>query len=204
MLPVLLLAILLMVPFVVIAEKRRRMKGIFVGAVAALLVAQLGLFAFHQSVWSIALLLLLFFTAFNLLEATLPSLIAKVAPPEAKGTAMGVYSTSQFLGAFVGGFLGGWMHQQWGLEGVFLFGSVVTALWLMVASGMTPPRYLSSHPLRVGPMDAAQASELRATLLAIDGVGEASVIADQGMAYLKVDLERVDLRALDEFSAPAG
>jgi len=203
-LPVLLLAIALMIPFVVIAEKRRKMKQIFVGAIAVLMLSQLGFYALHQSLWSIGLMLLLFFTAFNLLEATLPSLIAKVAPAEAKGTAMGVYSTSQFVGAFTGGFLGGWMHLHWGIEGVFLFGASATAIWLLVASGMAQPNYLSSHPLRVGILSPDQAQLLQARLLEIDGVGEACVVAEEGMAYLKVDLERVDMALLDKFSPAQG
>ncbi|MES9845398.1 MAG: MFS transporter, partial [Candidatus Sedimenticola sp. 6PFRAG5] len=107
-LPVLLFAMAIMIPFVVIAEKRRKMKGVFVGAVFAIALAQFGFMWLHESIAGIAIALLVYFTAFNVLEATLPSLIAKVAPAESKGTAMGVYSTSQFIGAFLGGLIGGW------------------------------------------------------------------------------------------------
>ena len=106
-LPVMVLSVAAMVPFIILAERKRRMKQVFLGAVVALGLAELGLSQGFHTLGGIAVALFVFFTAFNLLEATLPSLISRVAPPAAKGTAMGVYSTSQFFGAFLGGSLGG-------------------------------------------------------------------------------------------------
>jgi MFS family permease len=200
-LPVLLFAMALMIPFVVIAEKRRKMKQVFLGSVGVLVLAQLGFYTLHESVWGIGIMLLAFFTAFNVLEATLPSLIAKVAPADSKGTAMGVYSTSQFSGAFLGGLVGGWIHAGYGLEGVFLFGALAALAWLLGASGMSQPAYLNSHLLKVGVMDEAQAAELRAELMAIEGVGDAAVVAEEGVAYMKVDPQVIDFSRLDEFRA---
>ncbi|MET0094341.1 MAG: MFS transporter, partial [Sedimenticola sp.] len=199
-LPVLLLAMALMVPFVVIAEKRRKMKGVFLGSVAAIVLAQLGFASLHQSVFGIGIALLLYFTAFNVLEATLPSLIAKMAPAESKGTAMGVYSTSQFIGAFLGGLIGGWVYTHFQLQGVFLFGAAATLVWLLVAAGMKKPDYFSSYLVKVGEMDEAQAWELQAELQAMEGVGEVSVVGHEGMAYMKVDPQVVDYEALEKFS----
>ena len=140
-LPVMLVSIAAMVPFVIIAERRGRMKPVFLGAVAAApgwpssrsAGAQRQFLGLRMRRWW------LFFTAFNLLEATLPSLVSKVAPVDAKGTAMGVYSTSQFAGAFCGGLIGGWMHQQFGIQAVFAAGTLAALLWLLFASGMTKP-----------------------------------------------------------------
>lgn len=199
-LPVMLLAMGLMIPFVVIAEKRRKMKPVFLAAIFTLVLSQLGFFTLQQSLAGLAFSLLLFFTAFNLLEATLPSLVSKIAPVESKGTAMGVYSTSQFVGAFFGGLIGGWMHTHYGLEGVFLFGAAATLVWFLVAFGMAPPPYLSSYLLKVGSMEEAQAGALCTRLLEIEGVGDAYVVADEGVAYLKVDSKVVDHTALDAFS----
>ena len=199
-LPVMVLAMITMVPFVVIAEKRRKMKPVFLMAIGALAVSLLGFSQLYQSLIGLSLMLFLYFTAFNLLEATLPSLVAKVAPADSKGTAMGVYSTSQFLGAFLGGVLGGWIYAHHGLEGVFLFATLAALLWFVVAFGMERPRYVSSHVLRVGVMDQAQASELRGVLLDIDGVDDAAVDAENGMAYLKIDVDVVDKAQLDQFA----
>ncbi|PLY16998.1 MAG: MFS transporter [Sedimenticola sp.] len=199
-LPVLLLAMVMMIPFVVIAEKRRQMKPVFLAGVAALMLSLLGFSQFYQSLVGLSLMLFLFFTAFNLLEATLPSLIAKVAPADSKGTAMGVYSTSQFMGAFLGGVVGGWIYTHHDMPGVFLFAALAALVWLIIASGMAQPSYVSSHVLRVGAMDEAQASELRAALLDIAGVADAAVDEVEGMAYLKIDPQVIDLTKLDQFA----
>lgn len=199
-LPVVLLAMLFMVPFIVIAEKRRKMRQIFLLAISAIGLAQLGFILFQSSLAGFAAALLLFFTAFNLLEASLPSLISKMAQAESKGTAMGVYSTSQFVGAFLGGMLGGWIYGQFHLVGVFLFGAGASLLWLLVASGMRQPSYLSSYLINVGQMDSLNAQELQMQLREIPGVGEAVVMGQEGVAYLKVDTQSVDFALLDEFS----
>ncbi len=198
-LPVLLLSVFLMIPFIVIAEKRNKMKPVFLGAVLTLALAQLGLYLWHGGIVGLFISLLLFFVAFNLLEATLPSIVSKVAPAASKGTAMGVYSTSQFAGAFVGGVAGGWMHGQYGLGGVFLFGTVAALVWLLAAFGMQRPANLSSHLLNVGPIDEAQAWELQSELVAISGVADAAVVAAEGVAHLKVDKNLVDFAELDAF-----
>jgi len=145
-------------------------------------------------------LLFVFFAAFNLLEASLPSLVAKQSPSHVKGTAMGVYSTSQFLGIFVGGILGGWIHEHFGMSSVFLFGASIVAVWLVTAVTMQRPRYLSSYILDVGQQDQASATDLAGQLMSVPGVMEAVVIANEGMAYLKIDKKSVDEVALDAFS----
>lgn len=138
-LPVLMVSIAIMIPFIVIAERRNKMKQVFLGAVLTLVLAQSGLFLWHASLAGLLFSLVLFFTAFNLLESTLPSIVSKVASVTSKGTAMGVYSTSQFSGAFVGGVAGGWIHGQFGLSGVFLFGAAAALVWLVAAFGMQNP-----------------------------------------------------------------
>ena len=95
-----------------------------------------------------ALLLTLFFVAFNVLEATQPSWISRIAPPSSKGTALGVYNTLQSLGLFLGGVLGGWLGQSFGPAAVSLFCAVLALVWLALASSMNPP------PLRVAPAAA--------------------------------------------------
>ncbi|WP_428622056.1 MFS transporter [Sedimenticola sp.] len=199
-LPVVLLAMVLMVPFIVIAEKRRKMKQVFLLAILAIGMAQVGFILLNSTLVGFGLALLLFFTAFNLLEASLPSLISKMAPVESKGTAMGVYSTSQFVGAFLGGTVGGWVYGHYHLVGVFIFGALAALLWFVLAMGMTPPGYFSSYLINVGILDPMSASQLQATLSNMPGVGEAVVMAEEGIAYLKVDAQAVDFALLDEFS----
>jgi len=199
-LPVMVLAIVSMIPFVVIAEKKHKMKQVFGAAVLILALAQASFMMFSDSLAGMVFGLFIFFMAFNVLEATLPSLIAKVAMPNFKGTAMGVYSTCQFLGAFIGGWLGGWTRGAWGAEYVFLLSGVAAVVWFVLASTMVHPRYLSSYMIRVGDIDAQAAKKLVPQLTSVTGVAEAIVEPDDGIAYLKVDLHALDRDALQQFS----
>lgn len=197
-LPVFVLAIASMVPFVIIAEKKRRMKLVFVSFIALVAAAEGGFVWAGDSFWAVFALLYLFFTGFNLLEATLPSMVSKTAPPDLKGTAMGVYSTAQFLGAFAGGAGGGAIYGRFGIEAVFLYAALVGALWFAVAVAMRPPRHLSSVLVNVEGLDVDQAAHLSGRLLSVPGVAEAVVLAEDGVAYLKVDRDLLDRAALNE------
>lgn len=199
-LPVMLLSMALMVPFIIIAEKRRKMKEIMTLSVAALVVAEFMLMVGYHSMVLIIIALLVFFIAFNVLEASLPSLIVKAAPADLKGTAMGVYSSFQFIGAFVGGSMGGLLYGAFGLEGVFLGCAMMLVVWLFVVKTMRNPRYLGSFMINVGPVDKEQASHLVHELTNVTGVAEAVVIPEDGIAYLKVDNHAVDKHALSQFS----
>lgn len=201
-LPVMLLAIALSIPFIVVAEKRHKLKQILLGAAAILGLSEVGIIGMGQGIGMMAVLLLLFFTAFNLLEATLPSLVAKFAPVDAKGTAMGVYSTAQFLGAFIGGVAGGWVHGRWGVNGVFLMCAVAIGGWWLLMLGMRQPSYLASQLLQVGALDATGARELEQSLRRVRGVVEVVVNGVDGVAYLKVDARHLDMAALEAYSVP--
>jgi MFS family permease len=139
-LPVVLLSFILMLPPVFIGEKFGKMKQVLLGAVVLLLAVQIGLWiAFAQvAVNSAALifLLLLFFIAFNILEASQPSLVSRMAPPAAKGAALGVYNTLQGLAIFCGGVLGGVMQKHIGAASVFILGAALSLTWLIIAFSM--------------------------------------------------------------------
>lgn len=201
-LPVLILSIVLIMPLVIQAEKKRLMKQILIGAILGLGLACAGMYGWHQNLGGLVLMLVLFFTAFNLLEASLPSLVAKIAPVTHKGTAMGAFSTAQFLGAFLGGLAGGWLSQEYGLAGVFLGNAVLSSVWLVFALTMRQPHYLSSYLLRVGELDAGKAEDLVNRLSKVAGVEEAVVVPEDGVAYLKVDKRALDRDALGAFSSP--
>lgn len=198
-LPVMLLAMALTIPFIILAEKLRRMKLVFTAAVLLLLCSQLGLAWRHDLFWYIAVLLQLFFLAFNLLEATLPSLVSKIAPAQSKGTAMGVYTSSQFIGAFIGGAVGGWLHGQYGSGAVFAFSALLIAVWWLAALTMREPPYLSSEMFSVEVADAVEARLMEQELVTLAGVAQAAVNVDDGVVYLKVDKRELDREALERF-----
>lgn len=199
-LPVFLLSVAIMVPFIIIAETKRRMKQIFVGAIGVLAVAELNLVFGGESVWHLALTMVVFFTAFNLLEASLPSLVSKMSPADRKGTAMGLYSSSQFIGAFLGGVLGGLSHEIAGAQGVFLMCSFALLVWLLLAYTMKNPRYVSTYLLKIGKIEPSQVNQMVSTLVSVQGVAEAVVEPEEGIAYLKVELHALDKDALLKYS----
>jgi len=136
--------------------------------------------------WEIVIGVQIFFLAFNLMEALLPSLISKEAPAGYKGTAMGIYSTSQFLGVAIGGSLGGWVDGFFDSQTVFLAGALLAVVWLLVASTMQEPPYVSSLRIAI-PEDVAVDNALQQRLLAMEGVSEAMVVSEERSVYVKID-----------------
>ena len=138
-LPVVLVSFVMMLPPILIGERRSKMKQVFLAAIALMLLVQLGFWLFlgYPGHWSLlAMLLLAFFVAFNILEACQPSLVSRLAPPAAKGAALGVYNTLQALGLFCGGALGGWLTQHVSPGAVFMVAAALSFAWLIIASGM--------------------------------------------------------------------
>ncbi|MCQ4271376.1 MULTISPECIES: MFS transporter [Pseudomonas] len=198
----LLIGFFAMVPFIIYAEKKRKMKRVLLGAISVLLICELFFWLFGSSLTALVVGTVVFFTAFNLLEASMPSLISKVSPAGGKGTAMGVYSTSQFLGAAVGGILGGWFYQHGGLATVFIGCAVLCAIWLAFAVTMREPPYVTSLRLPLSP-DAAADAGLAERLLAVPGVADAMVVVEEAAAYVKVDTEQLDRTSLERLVDPA-
>ena len=168
------------------------MKGVFISAVMALIVSQIMLFYGSGNLVVLLTALIVFFSAFNVMEASLPSLITKVAPPDVKGTAMGVYSSLQFLGIFIGGIIGGMAHQHGGSAGVFALTTALAVLWLIAAAGMAQPSYLTTRLVPIADNQLSDAAGLAAKLRQVPGVAEAVIIAEENLAYLKVDSKSFD------------
>jgi predicted MFS family arabinose efflux permease len=198
-LPVLILAFIAMVPFIIIAEKRRKMKSVFLGAVIVLGLVQLAWAFGSHSVTSILIALWLFFTAFNILEASLPSMMSKLSPLENKGTALGIYSTAQFLGAFIGGAAGGFLYGHFDVTGVFIAGAVITLVWLFFVFPMNQPRHLSTKIIELPQLNTDNANDMARQLNAINGVIETMIVAEEHVAYVKYAAEELDMNELDAF-----
>jgi MFS family permease len=200
-LPVMAGAFVLMVPPVILAERWGRQKAIFLGSIALLFAGQLGMMWLSRTGIGIAVSLLLFFIGFNLLEASLPSFVSRAAPPDAKGTAVGVYSSVQSLGTFVGAVVGGFISQRLGAASLFGWCAAATVLWLAVAAGMRGPQPGTTRTYSVPRLDNKRAAGLSSKLAAVAGVREVMVLAGEGIAYLKVDSARFDERSVLELIA---
>ncbi|AVJ16513.1 MFS transporter [Serratia rhizosphaerae] len=184
------------VPFIIYAEKKRRMKQVFMGCVAVLFAAELVLLISGQHLWGIIAGVQLFFMAFNVMEAILPSLISKESPAGYKGTAMGVYSTSQFIGVAIGGSLGGWLYGLHGAGLVFIAGAVIAAVWFIISSTMQEPPYVSSLRITLSEL-AVKDTSLASRLQAQPGVAEAIVVPEERSAYVKVDTKQTNRGQLE-------
>jgi len=195
--PVMLLSAVFMIPLIILAERKGLMRQIFAGTVLLLAVAQLVMWQGYQSLAGLVIGLFLFFLAFNFLEAALPSLVSRAAPLATKGTAIGVYTTFEFLGAFAGGAAGGWLYGEFGIGAVFVFSAGLLLLWFVLALKTPAVTHLTTRTVNVGSQAPAEAQMMAQRLSAVPGVAEAVVKAEEGVAYLKVDAGRLDQEALE-------
>ena len=183
-LPLLFIGFAVAIPFIIVAEKKRMMRQVFLGAIALMTVALVVLALGSQVGVGIILGLLLYFMGFNLLEATIPSWISKRAPVANKATAMGLNSSSQFFGAFIGGAMGGLLLTQsnllaWGIL------AAVMAIALVLIIPIADPPYLSSTTVTI-PKDI-DIQDWSQQMMAVNGVDELVVMAKEQVAYLKLD-----------------
>jgi MFS family permease len=188
-LPILLGSFLLMIPAIIVGEKRGLLKPIFIGAVALMLVAQLCFAGLIHSFWGIIFSLFTYFVAFNILEASLPSLISKLAPAAAKGTAMGVYNTAQSLGVAVGGLVGGYLAHHYDYPTVFLFCAVLMSFWLLLTFSMKTPPAVRTKMYHLERTTEAQATALTKKISALPYVHEAIAIAKEGVLIVKINTQ---------------
>ncbi|MFC0323446.1 MFS transporter [Gallibacterium melopsittaci] len=180
-----LIAFVSVIPGIIIAEVKRKMRTVFLCCIVILITAEATLWQAHNQLWVLIGGTLLFFIAFNLMEALLPSLISKEAPAGSKGTAMGIYSTFQFFGAAVGGSVGGWIAEHEGTMVLLLSATLMACLWLIFAFTMKEPPYLAN--LRIQLMDYSKDKNLTNFFLQQTGVHEAIIIPEEQCAYIKID-----------------
>ncbi|WP_419833189.1 MFS transporter [Endozoicomonas atrinae] len=188
----------MIIPLIIFSERQRLLKQCYCFSIVLLFVA----FAlFYQGVLSSAMLLaglFIFFFGFNFLEATLPSLVSKLAPAGTRGTVMGVYSTSQFLGAALGGSLGGFAIEYGGIAGAIVLCTIPTALWCWLSVTMKQPPYVSTMVMALNP-ELGDISSMGERLAGIVGVQEVTVLSAEKTAYLKVDKQALNWSELKQF-----
>lgn len=186
-LPGLLIAFVISMGLIGSAERKQRVKPYFLLGILLLILAESSLFLGLMNSTALLIGIVLFFTGFTLLEAFLPSLISRTAPAARKGSAMGIYSCSQFSGIFVGGFLGGWIYGQFSFSGVYIFCFALALFWFALAYFMQPPRYLVIQMLRFLPAKHPDSETIAQQLRSIPGMAEVTFIAEESMAYLKME-----------------
>jgi MFS family permease len=197
-LPVFVISIALMLPMIIRAEKKARMKPMYLLGIGLVLLSELGM-GWFGSFWALFAMLVLFFGGFNFLEASMPSLVAKIAPADRKGTAMGLFSTAQFFGAFAGGTFGGSLLALGEPQRGFLLLTALPLLWLLVAAFMPNPQPVSTRLVSLAGWDEEAMHRFESQVRQIRGVREVSVFPEDQSAYLKVEsgsFDEQELKAL--------
>lgn len=193
-----LVAFITVLPFIIYAEKQRKMKQVFLFCIFLLIIAQAILISADATLWLIIAGIQVFFIGFNIMEALLPSLISKEAPAGYKGTAMGIYSTSQFLGVALGGILGGWLYQHYDAQIVFGGCLFIGFIWFIVSLTLRQPPYVSSLRIELPKnLSLSQQDKLEHIFKQQPGVNEAVIIADEQSAYIKVDTKLTTRKTLE-------
>ncbi|KMJ46298.1 membrane protein [Xenorhabdus khoisanae] len=192
-----LISFVAVLPFIIYAETKRRMKQVFLLCIGMLFIAEVVLWSQGSHLWGIFAGIQIFFLAFNIMEAILPSLISKEAPAGYKGTAMGVYSTSQFLGVALGGILGGMLYELQGASLVFMGGIALTTLWFIISLTLRQPPYVSSIRL-ILPEQLPTPDSLEKKILAQTGVKDIVIVPEELSAYVKVDTKLTNRAQLEQ------
>lgn len=196
--PVLIGSFFLMVPFIIYASKKAKEKEVFLTAIVGLSISMVGLYFGAADLNAIIVFVLLFFVAFNYLEASLPALVSRISPAGNKGSAMGIYSSSQFFGAFLGGIMGGVVANFANPQLVFAAAALMGLLWLAIAWSMEVPKRSKPLSMDIHCEDEVQAELLADQLVGLPGVLEATVVFEENRVYLKVDEKLFDIALANE------
>lgn len=192
-------AVVLMLPMIIIAEKKRQHARVMLVGVLLIATVQFSFGMFSFPLTMVVIAMVIYFTGFNLMEALLPSMISRIAPLSGKGTALGVYSTSQFAGAFLGGPVAGLIIQYKGMDGVYLVGGLMAMLWAVLLLGLRNPPALTAYTLTMPDVAKDSFPSLVEEIKAIEGVSEAIALPEAGAVYLKVDKKTLDNERLAQY-----
>lgn len=186
-LPTLLGSFFLMVPFMIWALKKQKEKQMFIASIMLLVITLALLYSVPNTLPLLIIATLMFFTSFNYLEATMPSMLSRIAPAGVKGTAMGVFTSSQFLGAFCGGIIGGFVAQKYNEQAIFIVMLSFCLLWLFFALSMKKMKKSKAYSFTFTSDSEEHTEALAEKLIAMPGVVEATLVHSDLVAYVKLD-----------------
>jgi MFS family permease len=197
-LSVMLFSLILLVPVVILSEKYAKTKQAFLFAISLCAASHLFLSTNPSTINAFFIAMLGFFWGFNLLEASMPSLVSKYSNPVSKGLSMGVFSSSQFLGAFFGGVMAGAIVQNYGHNGVFLFAFIMFLLWFLVALSMRNPVGYETLTIDLKDIDRQQRESFVSRCYDLKGVTDVTVISEDQIAYVKTNKKVFQQQQFDQ------
>lgn len=190
-LPVLFTSVIAMAGLMVLSKRIGQAKIIKL-SIGLLVCAFIGLYFSSGQFISLAIMVWLFFSAFNFLEANFPALVSSIAPAGKKGSAMGIYASSQFFGAFSGGLLGGSLSAYLSSDQVFIVAAGICVVWLAIVRGLNGQEHLKRYTLAVN-FQVHSAEQVGQILVNMTGVHDITIIPDENTIYLKVDSKTFQL-----------
>ena len=182
------------------AARGRTPKSLLVTGVLLMGGAFLALSLEDHSWWWVTAAVVLFFTGFNYLEANFPALVSSIAPAGQKGTAMGLYASFQFFGAFLGGIISGLATDIWTQEVAYAVGALSTVFWLFVVIGIKEVSRVKRVMMQYS-FDTENVPSLETALLQVPGVLEVTLNSKAGAVYLKVNSDFDAIKARDVLAA---
>lgn len=200
-------SLLVLVPLVFLNERKLSTSTTMLICVVGLALAEVLLGFMNSEMFIVVTGLIAFFGFLSVLEAMLPSLVSRIAPASGRGTALGVYSTSQFIGAFFGGVIGGVMIEHTGMASTHFMLAAVCLLWIPVVSGIRETEKLGNRRFTIKSemlKSVSARKDMSESLLKVQGVKEVTLFPSESAAYLKVDRNLLDISKLDELIALYG
>lgn len=191
-LPVLIFSVLGMM-LLMRMSKSLGQKQVISFSILLLSLSFVGFWLLGNSFWGLMIVIWLFFTGFNYLEANFPAMVSSIAPAGKKGSAMGIYASAQFMGAFLGGMISGLLQQYFLPQLIFILAAVLCVIWLIIMAGLGGTELLKRYTLSVN-VSAQNADQLSQRLASLSGVHDITLLPEQNVAYLKVDSRQFDLR----------
>jgi MFS family permease len=188
-LPALLISFLLIIPMLIVSSKKQKNKHFYLFSIVLMSLSLVAMAFTDESILIMFIVMLLFFTAFNFLEASLPAFISMLSPAGTKGTAMGIYSTYQFSGAFIGGIVGGLSYKLVGSSGLFLCLAGLMIVWFLLSLGMHNPSKTRTFTFTSNLKNEQQANVLINQLAALDGALEVVIITEEKAVYIKANTQ---------------
>ncbi|WDT86372.1 MFS transporter [Alteromonas sp. 009811495] len=187
------------------AARGRTPKSLLFTAIVLMGAAFFTLSTQTHSWWMVTAAVVLFFTGFNYLEANFPALVSSIAPAGKKGTAMGIYASFQFFGAFLGGIVSGFVTDIWTPDIAYGVGAACTVLWLFIIAGLKEVSRVKRVMMQASKPDAVlderSQQVLKQGLSAVPGVLDVTLNHHNGAVYLKVDRDFDALKAREVLDA---
>nr|BET44598.1 MAG: MFS transporter [Candidatus Aschnera chinzeii] len=195
----LLISFIIVMPIIIYTEKYKIIKKILLIFTGIIAISEIFLFFSNHRISLLCVGIQLFFIAFNVMEVLLPSLSARTAPLGCKGTAMSIYSISQFLGVSLGGGLGGICLDLYNnIELICFISFLLSICWILINYTISPITYCNNIRISIS-HNTNDFLDLQKKLINLNGVKDVLLDRKNYYAYLKIDKNITNIKIINNF-----